>query len=103
MAQPVLITRKALALAAAERWEETYRGGGPAGVGERLKALHDPTPEEVEEIIGNKTWTTQKCNGCGVVDAPSVVRLGEVPNYDSYTCYLCIPCLTSAYAKFRYD
>ena len=61
-----IITRQHLANTAAKRWNDQYSGSYHAPdkyqKGLALNALVDPTPEKVEEIIGNRSWTRLKCS-----------------------------------------
>jgi hypothetical protein len=96
-----IIDPKALAATAAERWKYSYwrpDGRGwivdfASGVHAQLLALGaNPDPEDVNRIIGNKTWTQQWCNEpqCGGV---AVVEVGQEPDYESSTANLCRDCL----------
>ncbi len=51
------------------RWAECYDGSRDprkAEIGEKLKALpaSDLRPEVIDEIIGNDTWTSHRCDEC---------------------------------------
>jgi hypothetical protein len=46
-----------------------------------------PTAAQVEEVIGNKGWTTQDCSCCGY-SAPKLVSLES--EYSDKYCYLCL-------------
>jgi len=64
---------------------------------ERLDRLKSPTPETIAIIIGNDTWTSNRCDQCGKhVDA--VIFLGEPLDYYSHTARLCIACVRDAIA-----
>lgn len=53
------------------------------------------TAADVEQIIDNRSWTRpQVCSDCGCVDA--VIQIGEPPDYESYTAYLCAACVQKA-------
>lgn len=104
-----LLTRQMLANQAASRWKEQYSHqgkwtyvtcGNAADVYHRLASLGDsPSPKQVDEVIGNGSWTSLKCNECsGNVD--SVVIVGEPMDYDSSTAYICGPCLCRASELF---
>ena len=53
------------------------------------------TAESVNNIIGNQSWTNCRCGECGA-NVDSVIHLGEEPDYDSYTFYVCKDCLIKA-------
>ena len=60
----------------------------------KLHALNTDTASaaDVEAIVGNKSWTTQRCNECGLNTLPAMV-------FDAYecTCTLCLTCVQNAY------
>lgn len=67
-------------------------------VGKELRAL-DPetaTAEQVDEIIGNRSWTRLKCNECDK-EVEGLVCIGEEPDYDSQTAFVCFACLREAF------
>ncbi len=67
--------------------EETYQ---------RLLALGDsPSPDDVDGIIGNETWTHEYCDGCKGYVSESVC-VGQVPDYESSTATLCRACVFDA-------
>lgn len=87
----------------AAAWREAYPepvetfDGPSEDIAKALAAL-DPevaTHEEVEAIIGNPTWTRQRCDECGQA-ADRCVRLGEEPDRESATVYICRSCLCKA-------
>ena len=67
-------------------------------VGAELMELDQETAtaEQVQEIIGNKSWARKAyCNNCGAVTW-DLVELGEPPDYESATACVCRGCLTEA-------
>ncbi len=85
-----------LAPTVAQRWRKQY---GPTPVEKfavtqrRLDELGaDATYEDVEQIIGNQSWTRVYCDLCTHY-ATEWVRLGDRPDYDSPTIHACLPCL----------
>ena len=56
----------------------------------RLKALVTPTAEQIEEIIGNRSWTRIACDCCRS-EAELLIGFGE-----DYEVKLCARCLTDA-------
>jgi hypothetical protein len=107
-----LLTAKSQAAEAAERWKKNYfnqRTGlwsstisGPAKVVyDALIALGPhPEPADVNRVIGNDSWTDNRCNECGL-SGRSVVQLGDEPDYDSSTVWVCEECLAAAAAVFQ--
>lgn len=70
-------------------------------IAEKLDSLdcENATPEDVEAIIGNDSWTRLVCDECGN-EADSVITVGQEPNYDSHTASLCLNCIRKAAAMF---
>ena len=81
-----------------------YRAGRPFWGDERgrdvageLRAL-DPgtaTVDQVNEILGRDMVYRLECNECGEV-AEALVQIGEEPNYETNTAYVCRACLERA-------
>ena len=84
----------------AARWKQQCHGTAYQPIGPLLAAL-DPetaTAEDVAAIIGHYSWVNSgQCNECGV-RSWQLVQLGEEPNYESCTAYICLPCLQQAVA-----
>ena len=85
------------------RWREQY-GAYPSDhkwalVLERLESLDTVTAtvEEVDAIIGNHSGAREYCDVCEK-PVDSWIRLGDEPDYDSATVYICSPCLRAAAA-----
>jgi hypothetical protein len=101
-----LITTRTLIRSVVKRWEAQYRpedvyvklyGADKQTILAKLKEL-DPeqaSPEEVEAIIGNTSWTRVTCDACGS-EVGEVVRLGQEPDYESATASICHECLAKA-------
>lgn len=53
------------------------------------------TEDEIENIIGNTSWTRNECSECEK-DVKILVRVGGKPNYESATAYLCFSCIEKA-------
>lgn len=67
-------------------------------VGQELLALdkETATAEVVAEIIGNALCVCQQeCGECGT-KSWNIVEIGEPPDYESATAYLCVDCLRAA-------
>ncbi len=83
----------------ASRWREQY-GQRKAAISERLDALdgETATAADVEAIIGNRSWTSvQACDECKR-EAAAVVEIGQEPDYESRTAYICLDCINAAAA-----
>lgn len=97
-----LITRDDLASDAARRWKSQYFRDGkwtglsissPRTIYESLLALGDsPSPESVNDIINNSTWTEVRCDECKR-QVSMAVQLGQEPDYESATATICLLCL----------
>lgn len=102
-----LITKQYLANIVKDRWKaqyytkgERYAYGGDKEVKyNALVALGDkPSPDDVNDVIGNSGWTRITCSECGESVA-SAVELGEM-GYDTEYVYACKDCLTKALELF---
>lgn len=105
---PYIVTRQMLANRAAENWRHQYSEGKfgwkstsmpvqPIGVHRKLIALGPtPTPEQVNAVIGNSSWTRLTCDQCGN-EVDTVIVVGQAQDYESSTASLCITCLEQAY------
>lgn len=95
-----LITERELIRLVLDFWCSQY----PETTGEKYettKKLMDlnretATSEEVNAIIGNRTWTEVSCDQCGKYTSLAVM-VGQEPDVDSSTAVLCAKCLTDAY------
>lgn len=104
-----LITRQMKADTAARDWFHTYahtsywKEGRFSVTGLTKEETHTklvalgahPNPDDVDSVIGNKSWTACICNDCGKY-VEAVVQLGQEPDYDSATANICFPCLKKA-------
>lgn len=102
----MIIRTKAWLIAnVAERWKKQYWtplggwsefGTGKESAYQKLIALPEgATEQDVDAAIGNDSWTANRCDECRE-DIDVVVRLGEPPDYDSRTFYICLDCLRKA-------
>lgn len=93
------VTRTTKAATAAERWRIAMRwreGDRHDAIYKKLKTLGDnPTPDAVNMIIGNISWTDCKCDECGT-HVKEIMIVGDEPGYDSATAGVCKKCLTKA-------
>lgn len=100
-----LIKREGKAIEAVEAWRKTYQsatgrwlyGEDKRVIYEKLVALGpDPHANDVDRVIGNSSWTQTRCSECGTHDAENILMLGEEPDYESATVFICWPCLSAA-------
>ena len=94
------ITRESLASIVVKRWKEQYRRDINTGshwdeIYLKLKGLgSSPSPEEVNQVIGNNNWTkVPGCNECKEDSNEFVIRVGDEPDYESNTAFLCSTCI----------
>lgn len=98
-----IITRQLRANGAPLSWRHQY-SHSPADSRQRdimrqLDAMSLPVdPDEVDRIIGNKSWTdVGSCDECEA--RPEIlVEVGQEPDYESATACLCRDCLAKAVA-----
>ncbi len=78
-------------------WRETI-SGDTGVVHRKLCALNVETASaaDVARIIGNPSWVKPwECREC-TASGWDVVQLGDEPDYDSQTTYVCLACLRKA-------
>ena len=100
--KPIKITRQTGANSVVSRWKKQYRGISSYDreklvILENLRSLGaTPEPDKVDAIIGNNSWTSVP--GCDCCGEPKelIVRVGEEPDYESHTAYVCRDCLLEA-------
>ena len=93
-----IITKESIVNDAPERWRRSYfktNNERHKGITKRLMDLKEPiNSDEVEAIIGNKSWTQlDSCGECNKRPSDKIIQIGEEPEYESYTAYICVPCL----------
>ena len=78
-------------------WRETISGNSRVTY-QRLCALDTETctAGDVAEVIGNTSWTNLICDECKSERLEWVLCVGEAPDYESNTAYLCARCLQQA-------
>lgn len=93
-----LITRYERAKTAAKRWREQYPRDHH-GIGAKLEDLGAfPSPHDVDRVIGNKSWTrVTDCSECGALEPDMVMEIGESPDIESSTAWICYKCLNQAH------
>ena len=98
-------SRKFLASKVAERWKNRYfinkkwprDDPNVKKIYEKLLSLGpNPNPEDVEIIIGNKSWTNPHCDDCRAIKLPLAII------HNDYTAIsLCGDCLEKLYQQFH--
>ena len=82
-----VISRKSKAAKVAALWERLYKD--KEQIHKELILLGDsPDPDEVDKIIGNKSWTSCQCNECNK-EVAWVIQVGDKPDYESNTAHIC--------------
>ena len=88
------ITRQSLANGVSVRWKKQYPIDKD-GIQKKLDNLGlVKNPDEIDGIIGNKSWTeVPDCSECGEYGKEFVVMVGEEPDCESNTAWLCNECI----------
>ncbi len=100
---PKIITERDLIRTVADRWAEQYETGYYAKDAEKqailrsLRYLDKETcsADDVNKIIGNKSWTRMHCSECSKT-TNWAIQVGEPPDYESATATLCRACFDKA-------
>lgn len=103
-----VITRERLAVLAADKWKQTYFRKGEWQYGNDKEVIYDklmelgdnPSYKDVDEAIGNTSWTNIYCDECNE-SVLKVIQLGEEPDYESSTACICKPCLLKAMEEIK--
>lgn len=96
-----LIQKANIVAGVPERWKKQYsrpnEDPDKQAITAALQALKGSafTAEQVDAIIGNDSWTDNDCTECGQ-DFPTLVRIGEEPDYEAQWVDLCPNCLAKA-------
>ena len=98
-----IITERDLIRTVADRWAKVYETGYYAkdatkqGILKSLRMLSTTTcsADDVNKIIGNKSWTRMHCSECAK-STNWVIQVGEEPDYESATANLCRKCFDKA-------
>ncbi len=96
-----IIKERDLILDVANAWKEQY-GSFNTHIYKSLLALdlNTAAAEDVEAIIGNKSWTSIRCNECDNY-TDFAIQVGEEPDYESRTACLCKSCFNKAINLFN--
>jgi transcription elongation factor Elf1 len=95
-----IIRKSDIVREAPARWEQQYSHGNYGADKHEKTALLRSLPEgftaeQVNEVIGNSSWTSNKCDECGQ-DHNFLVRIGEEPDYDARWVDVCLECIGNA-------
>ncbi len=97
-----LITERDIIREVPKRWQRTYQDGkygkDKIDIMHQLLALDTEvaTSKQIADIIGNDAWTTMSCSECGKRSIP-VIEVGDEPDYESNTVWLCFGCIDKLY------
>lgn len=101
-----LITIRSQIRSVLELWNKQYPIGKSApdkgSIRDKLSKLDLETASEddLAKIIGNRSWACKKrCYECGG-DFDVVLEIGEPPNYETLTTYICEKCAIAAVEAF---
>lgn len=87
-----IITRQSKANKASFNYKAIL--GSKDGKYTELQSLgSNPDPDDVDRVIGNNYWTSLTCDECRS-NVEVVIRVGEEPDYESNTAYICLPCIS---------
>jgi hypothetical protein len=96
------LTKSYLIANVAERWKHQHSRDGTwtwvnsESIYNKLNALMpNATTEQIEEIIGNESWTRTRCDECER-ESELVIQVGEELDCCSLTAQLCTDCLELA-------
>lgn len=101
-----IITERDRIRTVADRWSKQYGIGTrwevdpvKQGILQSLELLGKETcrAADVNEIIGNDTWTCMRCDECKK-NTTWTIQLGERPGYCSRTANICRACFDKAIA-----
>lgn len=113
-----IITERQEILGVAERWKNNYckPGGEWYTLHKNISAgfiysrlyeldLNTATAKQVNDIIGNESWTRIKCDECEE-NKTELIDVGQKEDYESRTACICFDCLKKAnelVVKFKND
>lgn len=102
-----LITERSCILDASNRWDAQYPPhscqNDKKKIGDVLRAtdLGKCTADDLEKITGNRSWSTpETCSECGA-EGVATIQLGQEPDYESRTAWICERCLNKAIDMFK--
>lgn len=105
-----ITTRVGLAREAAAHWRRVYfdknRGAWRLGddkrvIHEKLLALgSDPTPDDVDRVIGNGSWTECECDECEK-KCDAIANVGDGSGGEYRSGRVCLDCLREAVAALE--
>jgi len=108
------LTRQDLANNVAESWRKQYEVGNfewksirhdgktqsAEVVYNNLVKLGDkPNPDDIDKVIGNKSWTELTCDECSE-SVDEVVLIGRNLSYEKSEAYVCLDCLKRICDKY---
>jgi hypothetical protein len=98
----IIITERSKILSIIDKWKEAYCSKFDDKILNDLKKLNlnTTTAEEVNAIIGNDAWTSCECDECKQ-KVQKIIMVGEEPDYESRTAFLCKDCLSKAFSMMN--
>lgn len=100
-----IIKKRDVIKAIPKRWRKHYPdnfyGNDKLEIWQKLALLNTETcdPSVIDDIIGNESWTSLKCDECDR-EQDILVRIGEEPDYEARWQDLCADCLRAALRFF---
>lgn len=100
MNQIVIFDQRTAWRNAAEMWKRQYLYTVKGWHDDNKRLIYErlliaKSRQDVDDAIGNTAWTTQRCDHCGETK-PLLVRMGQEPDYESATAWICSDCLKAA-------
>ena len=101
-----IITRREKIANVAQAWKKQYyernkwiyntQGDKEAKYNRLMRLPSDATEHDIEEIIGNDSWTGVDCNICEDEHCIAVIGLGRSAEYGEPLAWVCLACLQEA-------
>ena len=77
-------------------WSTTYSHDSTEAIYNKLAALdgETATAADIDAIVGNNSWSSvgYHCSECDTQPTDAILQIGEEPDYDSATAFLCRDC-----------
>ena len=94
-----ILTRNDLAEMAAARWQKQYPNTKEDIYINLIELGSEPTPEQVNEVIGNSAWTRLGCDSC--LKSVDKVVVFSLPCHDQPFVHICENCANEIVKTFE--
>ena len=102
-----IISERSCIIDVSKRWDAQNPPNscskGKKKIGDILRSidLKTATADDIEKIIGNRSWSQpETCSECGKEDV-TTIQLGQEPDYKSRTAWICEECIKKALLMFE--